>query len=148
MDGKAAGRWPGNLPANTLPPVIILGESGRITERQGRTILAQRDIDLLPSDAPEYHNIDSDIAYILYTSGSTGSPKGVMISHLNITNYINCAVESFNICADDVVLSTAPFHFDMSTFDVFVFKAGGRLAIAREDLLLFPWLLEAEKPKK
>ena len=89
--------------------------------------------------APPYQNVDCDIAYIMYTSGSTGDPKGVMISHLNIINYIEWAVDCFEITEDDKLLSTAPFHFDMFTFDIYCsMKAGATLRIASEQLMLFP----------
>ena len=94
-----------------------------------------------PGPAPprHYSNIDADAAYILYTSGSTGSPKGVTISHLNVINYIEWAVEYFGISGEDRILGTAPFHFDMSTFDIYTaLKAGATLCIAPERLLLFP----------
>ncbi len=121
-----------------LPPIVILGGGTCNVARSLRTV-NQEEISSLPTSPPEYRNVDTDIAYILYTSGSTGTPKGVMISHLNITNYINWAVEWLDISADDVVLSTAPFHFDMSTFDIYCpLKAGSALAIATEDMLLFP----------
>jgi len=113
----------------------------------GAKHLSMRDIpetslEELPLDAappPLCRNIDADAAYILYTSGSTGSPKGVTISHLNVINYIEWAVEYFEIRATDRILGTAPFHFDMSTFDIFAaLKAGATLYIAGERLLLFP----------
>jgi len=92
-----------------------------------------------PVPIPRYRNIDADAAYILYTSGSTGSPKGVTISHLNVISYIEWAVEYFCIREEDRILGTAPFHFDMSTFDIYsALKAGATLCIAPERLLLFP----------
>ena len=90
-------------------------------------------------EATRCDNIDADPAYILYTSGSTGAPKGVVVSHLNVINYIEWASECFRIGADDRILGTAPFHFDMSTFDIFAaLKAGGTLCIVPERHLLFP----------
>jgi len=91
---------------------------------------------------PVYRNIDTDLAYILYTSGSTGRQKGVMISHLNILNYIEWAAKFFEITESDVILGTAPFYFDMSTFDLFcALKTGAKLCIADKKELLFPSLL-------
>lgn len=88
---------------------------------------------------PEPLAREDDSAYVLYTSGSTGQPKGVMISHRNIRAYIDWAVDCFGITADDVVLSTAPFHFDMSVFDVYcALAAGAQLCVATDGLLLFP----------
>ena len=92
-----------------------------------------------PDQLPSYNNVPDDLAYILYTSGSTGKPKGVMISHRNIRNYIDWAVEYFSIQRNDRILGTAPFHFDMSTFDLWCpMKAGGALCLANEGQMLFP----------
>lgn len=92
-----------------------------------------------PDRSPGYNNVPDDLAYILYTSGSTGKPKGVMISHRNIRNYIDWAVDYFSIQGHDRILGTAPFHFDMSTFDLWCpLKAGGTLCLASEGQMLFP----------
>lgn len=89
--------------------------------------------------APDPLNNPDDLAYILYTSGSTGRPKGVMISHQNVLDYIDWAVELLRVGPADKVLGTAPFHFDMSTFDLFSpLKAGATWCIASDLLTLFP----------
>ena len=93
----------------------------------------------LPAEAPDAGVGEDDLAYILYTSGSTGRPKGVTITHGNVRAYIDWAVAEFSVTPADVVLSTAPFHFDMSVFDLFVpLAAGARLAVADRSLALFP----------
>lgn len=100
---------------------------------------ALEDILASPAMPPAYHNGPDDLAYVLYTSGSTGQPKGVMITHRNICNYIDWAVAYFQIRNDDRILGTAPFHFDMSTFDLWCpVKAGATLCLANEALTLFP----------
>src|SRR5262249_20114893 len=56
--------------------------------------------------------------------------------------YISWAVGYFRIESNDRILGTAPFHFDMSTFDIFAsMAAGASLCIATEDELLFPAML-------
>lgn len=88
---------------------------------------------------PDPSVIDNDLAYILYTSGSTGNPKGVMISHQTIFLFINWCYDTFNISPEDRVTSHAPLHFDLSTFDIFVtIKAGAAIVIIPEKLSIFP----------
>ncbi|MFI8849561.1 D-alanine--poly(phosphoribitol) ligase [Streptomyces sp. NPDC053499] len=61
----------------------------------------------------------TDLAAILYTSGSTGAPKGVRISHRNLANFIGWAREELDVGPDDVFANHASFNFDLSTFDLF-----------------------------
>jgi len=59
------------------------------------------------------------LAAILYTSGSTGNPKGVALSHGAIANFYNWAASTFKITEIDNIASLTPFHFDLSIFDLF-----------------------------
>ena len=89
--------------------------------------------------------LEDSLAYILYTSGSTGTPKGVMITHRNALNFIAWALDTFKPSGDDVFANNAPFHFDLSVFDLFVALAAGAcvhlvpFAVARNPRLLVQW---------
>jgi D-alanine--poly(phosphoribitol) ligase subunit 1 len=139
-DEATFGRVNAALGGSRCRPAIFLLNGADIAPGGANgDLVVQPQIDACPESPPACRNIDADIACILYTSGSTGDPKGVMISHANILNYIEWAVDYLEITSDDVILSTAPFHFDMSVFDIYcALKTGARLAVADPGMLLFP----------
>jgi clorobiocin biosynthesis protein CloN4 len=97
------------------------------------------------TDAPApYENEPDEPAYILYTSGSTGEPKGVCISHRNALSFIRWAAEEVGVTADDRLSNHAPFNFDLSVFDLYAtFLAGASVVLVPEGLAYDPAQLGA-----
>ena len=87
------------------------------------------------TDSDYYLNsiIDTDLAYVFFTSGSTGIPKGVSIAQRSIIDYIDWASEEFDIDSETIIGNQAPFYFDNSILDIYLcMKCGSHLHIIPE----------------
>jgi amino acid adenylation domain-containing protein len=78
-------------------------------------------------------------AYVFYTSGTTGKPKGVMASYANLESYVTSARERYELTAADVVPALARFTFSISLFELLpILTAGGTLLLLDRETVLDP----------
>ena len=83
--------------------------------------------------------IDTDPLYTLFTSGSTGIPKGVTICHRSLIDYIEWVCGTFSITSEDSLGNQAPFYFDNSILDIYsALKTGATLYIIPAKLFISP----------
>ncbi len=82
---------------------------------------------------------DLDPAYIMHTSGSTGVPKGVTVSHRGVIDYIEWIVDTFPVTEKSVIGMQSAFHFDNSVFDMFAaLYTGAKTYLIPEALFMYP----------
>lgn len=97
------------------------------------------DVHACPAQPPVFRSSGDSPAHILFTSGSTGEPKGVVITHANVISFVQWAVNYFGMGADDRMSAHSPLHFDLSVFDIFGAQAAGaELHLVSNDLTLLP----------
>ena len=82
---------------------------------------------------------DGDEAALLFTSGSSGEPKGVTIPHRGVLLFARWAEETFGWGPETVIANQAPLYFDVSVMDVYgAMRCGGKLILTPEVLFRFP----------
>ncbi|TMP30024.1 non-ribosomal peptide synthetase [Pseudoalteromonas rubra] len=87
------------------------------------------------SQSPEWSHHSHSLAYLNYTSGSTGQAKGVSIEHQALASYIGSAIDFINLTPDDVVLQFATINFDAFVEQVFPSWTVGATVVLRGDSL-------------
>jgi long-chain acyl-CoA synthetase len=129
----------------SIRQVVVVGMDG---EAAG-TIALERFIDTARAPLPPAPvGIDQDLAMLVYTSGSTGHPKGVMMTHANVRFAARSICTYLQASADDVVLSVLPLAFDYGLYQLLMcVRMGSTLVL--ETSFAFPQavlpLLAAER---
>jgi amino acid adenylation domain-containing protein len=141
--GARAGEWPALVAGSRVETLVALDGAGGHAAPAGARLLAETELAAQPESAPaRAGRSSSDLAYVLYTSGSTGSPKGVMLSHRNALAFVEWAAAEFGVGELDRLSSHAPLHFDLSVFDLFAAaRAGAAVVLVPREASLFPTAL-------
>lgn len=135
--------------ADSGAAVLVTGSGRTVDEVTGGTGPAVITLDGLGdlddgyvAEPPAEPAEETDLAYILYTSGSTGDPKGVAISHRNALAFVEWAVETLDARPEDVFANHAPLNFDLSVLDLYgAFSAGAAVKLIPSGLSYSPKLL-------
>ncbi|MBR5111751.1 MAG: amino acid adenylation domain-containing protein [Clostridia bacterium] len=135
------------LIAGTLRPGLILCEekfadtAGRIAGDAlvcGWEEIGDAADEALLSQRRKQH-IDNDLLYVLFTSGSTGAPKGVSITHRSVVDFVEWACEALRLPKGPRFGSQAPFYFDNSVLDIYcAMKTHGSLHLIPKGDFMFP----------
>ena len=129
------------------PPVIVTSRENLPRAREiflEEKLCCFEDLALHTEDARRLEKIqaraiDTDPLYVNFTSGSTGVPKGIVVSSRSVLDFIGCFTELFGITQDDVIANQAPFDFDVSVKDIYsAMKAGATLAVVPRRLFSVP----------
>ncbi|WP_427164365.1 amino acid adenylation domain-containing protein [Streptomyces sp. C1-1] len=139
----AAARLPHILPGARPHLVVVDTDTRDVVPATDIPVLVLDDIDL---DAPAREGTESgarpeagpdNLAYVVYTSGSTGVPKGVSVTHATVVNAVDALVAHAGMESGRRVLLAASFGFDVATFELFsALTTGGSVEIVRDVLEL------------
>ncbi|ALE76833.1 hypothetical protein FRP1_29010 (plasmid) [Pseudonocardia sp. EC080625-04] len=127
-------------------PALVLCDASTagVVPGHGTPLLSLDGIDLCSGPAGPLTDEDraaplrpSNVAYVMYTSGSSGTPKGVAITHAGVVNDVLCLAEVVGVAAGSRLLAATSVNFDVSVFEIFsALGSGASVEVVRDVLEL------------
>lgn len=122
----------GHILSKCRPKVVFSAKEEPLEISDGTVIVIDREDELgflqgIPDSPfePGYDVTGAEPAYIMFTSGSTGFPKGAVMSHSNLMSFVAWARTELDVVPDDVFTNVNPLYFDNSVFDVYASLLNG-----------------------
>jgi amino acid adenylation domain-containing protein len=142
-----------HFPPDRIAAMLSRAECGLVLTEPGSTASLDQALDSLPGvrklfvgEAYDEDHADGDLgvavapdqlAYIYFTSGSTGEPKGAMCEHAGMLNHLYAKIDDLEISKGQVVAQTAPQCFDISLWQlVSALLVGGRTLLVEQEVIL------------
>lgn len=127
--------------ATSLQQIILTDEDAKDIGEfcQTKIVTWQQVLESSEEPLPCNSLIDCDLGHIMYTSGSTGNPKGVMLTHRSILNFANCFYHCLEVQPSDRLSHQLPIYFAASVVDIFTsIQAGATIVVVPPELAVFP----------
>lgn len=128
-----------NLILQNLDPILIISYKKEAEKYCSYEFCLRNNIDEMLIKNQLHKIISADPVYVLFTSGSTGIPKGVVISHEAVIDYVEWLKDKFDFNSNTIFGNQAPLYFDNSILDIYsTIKNGSTMCFIEEKLFAFP----------
>ena len=121
----------------TIAQDDVIENLGDVLVRPYTLLQTKSILDVARCDNPQVEICSENTAYIFYTSGTTGQPKGIAISYKSFAYYVLSAIDQFGMTPKDTTLTIAKFSFSISLFDLMTsITSGGQLIVLPRDEIM------------
>jgi len=141
VDRGSAAQLPAVLAGLDRAPLVIApeAEAAAALRASGVAVVGPDELEALAPLAALPPVLGDDLAYLLFTSGTTGEPKGVGVTHANVLHYVDAIQARYGLGPDDRCSQTFDQTFDLAVHDLFVtWGAGAALHVMQPIELLAP----------